>query len=133
MSGDYELSCESAGRVAVHSHSAPRRRWPAELKAQIVAESYASTVAEVAARYMVSTTQIFGWRRAARRAEGLRRGGAGGPARTAPASGPRFEGPLLVWAPKAWFVPPRTFPTSGLRQDRALARTAPQHPFYIED
>lgn len=49
MSGDYELSCESAGRVAVYSPSAPRRRWPAELKAQIVAESYATSVSEVAA------------------------------------------------------------------------------------
>jgi transposase-like protein len=73
MSGDHELTCAGAGRVAVYSHSAPRRRWPAELKAQIVAESYASTVSEVAARYMVSTTQIFGWRRAARRAEALSR------------------------------------------------------------
>jgi len=71
MSGDHELSCVGGGRVAVYSHSAPRRRWPAELKAQIVAESYASTVAEVAARYMVSPTQLFGWRRDARRAEGL--------------------------------------------------------------
>lgn len=58
MSDDYEVSCAGIGRVAVYSHSAPRRRWPAELKAQIVAESYASTVAEVAARYMVSTTDL---------------------------------------------------------------------------
>jgi transposase len=44
-----------------------RRRWSTEAKAQIVAESYETSVGEVAARYSLSKTQVFTWRRDARR------------------------------------------------------------------
>lgn len=73
MSGDYELSSRGSGSggVAVYSPTAPRRRWSAELKAQIVAESYATTVAETAARHGLSKTQIFTWRRASRLAQAV--------------------------------------------------------------
>jgi transposase-like protein len=70
MSGDYELSNGSGDRVEVFTVPVRRRRWSAELKAQIVAESYASSVGEVAARYTLSKTQVFIWRRAARDMEG---------------------------------------------------------------
>ena len=70
MSGDYELSYGAGERVEVYTVPVRRRRWSAELKAQIVAESYATSVGEVAARYTISKTQVFIWRRAAREMEG---------------------------------------------------------------
>ncbi|MES3026274.1 MAG: transposase [Pseudomonadota bacterium] len=45
-----------------------RRRWSAEAKAQIVAESYATSVGEAADRHGLSKTQVFTWRRAAQQA-----------------------------------------------------------------
>lgn len=45
-----------------------RRRWSAETKAQIVAESYETSVGEVADRYSLGKTQVFTWRRDAKRA-----------------------------------------------------------------
>lgn len=53
-------------RVEVFTGVQTRRRWPAHVKAQIVAESYATTVGETALRHSVSKNQIFGWRRHAR-------------------------------------------------------------------
>jgi len=70
MSGDYELSYGAGDRVEVYTVPVRRRRWSAELKAQIVAESYATSVGEVAARYTISKTQVFIWRCAAREMEG---------------------------------------------------------------
>jgi len=43
-----------------------RRRWSAEAKARIVAESYALSVGDVADRYGLAKTQLFTWRREAR-------------------------------------------------------------------
>jgi transposase len=71
MPGDDVLMMPAARRIEVFTGAARRRRWSAELKAQIVAESYASSVGETAARHDVSKTQIFGWRRDARRASGF--------------------------------------------------------------
>lgn len=57
----------AARRVEVLAGPGQRRRWSAEDKAQIVAESYETSVGEVAARYSLSKTQVFTWRRDARR------------------------------------------------------------------
>ena len=68
MPGDDVLMMPSARRIEVYTGAGRRRRWSAETKAQIVVESYASSVGDAAVRHGVSKTQIFGWRRDARRA-----------------------------------------------------------------
>ncbi len=70
MPGDYVLSEPVARRVEVFTGAGRRRRWSAEAKAQIVAESYATSVGEVADRYGLAKTQLFTWRRDARGAGG---------------------------------------------------------------
>ena len=54
-------------RVEVLTGPARRRRWSAEEKARIVAETLApgARVSEVARRWQVCSQQVFGWRRAA--------------------------------------------------------------------
>jgi transposase len=54
-------------RIEVYA-GAGRKRWPDELKAQIVAESFAerAVVAEVARRHGCRPQQLHGWRRKAR-------------------------------------------------------------------
>ena len=69
MSGDDVLTMPAARRIEVVT-VAGRRRWSAEAKAQIVAESYDTSVGEVAERYSLAKTQVFTWRREARRATG---------------------------------------------------------------
>jgi transposase len=59
-----------ARRIEVFTGAGRRRRWSAEAKARIVAESYAASVGEVADRYALCKNQLFGWRRDARRAAG---------------------------------------------------------------
>lgn len=66
MPGDDVLTMPVARRIEVFTGVARRRRWSAEAKAQIVAESYAAGVGEVADRYSLSKTQVFTWRREAR-------------------------------------------------------------------
>ncbi len=68
MPGDDVVMMPSARRIEVFTGSGPRRKWDAELKAQIVAESYATSVGEAAARHSLSKTQVFTWRRDAQRA-----------------------------------------------------------------
>ncbi|MDO8410940.1 MAG: transposase [Phenylobacterium sp.] len=68
MPGDDVLMMPSARRIEVFTGTAQRRRWSAEAKAQIVAESYETSVGEASARYSLSKTQIFTWRRDAREA-----------------------------------------------------------------
>ena len=70
MPGDDVLMMPSARRIEVFTGVAPRRRWSAQAKAQIVAESYETSVGETSARYSLSKTQIFAWRRDAREASG---------------------------------------------------------------
>lgn len=69
MSGDDVLTVPVAHRVEVVT-VAGRRQWSPEAKAQIVAESYATSVGEVAQRYSLAKQQIFTWRRLARQAAG---------------------------------------------------------------
>ena len=67
MRDDDVLMMPAARRIEVLSGPGQRRRWSAEAKAQIVAESYETSVGEVADRYSLSKTQVFTWRRDARR------------------------------------------------------------------
>ncbi len=71
MPGDDVLLMPSARRIEVFTGTGQRRRWSAEAKAQIVTESYATSVGETSARYSLSKTQIFTWRRDAREAGAL--------------------------------------------------------------
>jgi transposase len=66
MPGDDVLPKPVARRVEVFTGAGRRRRWSAEAKARIVAESYATSVGEVADQYGLSKTQLFTWRRDAR-------------------------------------------------------------------
>ncbi len=54
-----------ARRLEIFTGSGHRRRWPAEAKAQIVAESYAggTSVSDVARRHGLTIPQLFAWRR----------------------------------------------------------------------
>ena len=69
---------ELVHRLEVFTGSGRRRRWIAEQKAQIVAESYESgdTVCAVARRHGLTPQQLFAWRRDARGGEAA--SGAGG-------------------------------------------------------
>jgi transposase len=69
---------EPVHRLEVFTGSGRRRRWSAEQKAQIVAESYESgdTVCAVARRHGLTPQQLFAWRRDARGGEAA--SGAGG-------------------------------------------------------
>jgi transposase len=67
MRGDDVLMMPPARRMEVLAGPGQRRRWSAEAKAQIVAESYQTSVGEVAERYSLAKTQVFTWRRDARR------------------------------------------------------------------
>ena len=55
-------------RVEVFTGAGRRRRWTADQRAEIVAESFADgeTVSAVARRHGLTPQQLFGWRRAAR-------------------------------------------------------------------
>jgi transposase len=70
MSGDDVLSMPVARRLEVFTGAGRRRRWSPEEKARIVAESYATSVGEAAERHALRPTQLFGWRRDARRGHG---------------------------------------------------------------
>ena len=67
MPGDDVLMMPASRRVEVFTGTGRRRRWSAEDKARIVAESHATSVGEVSDRYGISKTQLFTWRRDARR------------------------------------------------------------------
>jgi hypothetical protein len=54
MPGDDVLMVPSARRIEVFAGVARRRRWSTEAKAQIVAESYETSVGETSARYSLS-------------------------------------------------------------------------------
>ena len=55
-------------RIEVITGTGRRRRWSAETKAQIIAESFAgeASVSEVARRHGLRPQQLFGWRHYAR-------------------------------------------------------------------
>lgn len=67
MPGEDVLTVPAARRIEVFTGPGQRRRWSAEAKAQIVAESYETSVGDVADRYSLAKTQVFTWRRDARR------------------------------------------------------------------
>ncbi len=67
MPDDDVLMMPGAGRVEVFTGTARRRRWSAEDKARIVAETHATSVGEVSDRYGICKTQLFSWRRELRR------------------------------------------------------------------
>jgi transposase len=60
---------EPVRRLEVFTGAGRRRRWSAEQKARIIAESYAKgdSVCAVARRHGLSPQQLFAWRRHARR------------------------------------------------------------------
>jgi transposase len=62
---------EAVRRLEVFTGSGRRRRWTAEQKARIVAESNdgGESICAVARRHGLTPQQLFGWRRAARLAE----------------------------------------------------------------
>ncbi len=66
MPGDDVLTEPMARRIEVFTGAGRRRRWSVDDKARIVAESYSTSVGEVADRYGLSKTQLFTWRREAR-------------------------------------------------------------------
>jgi len=68
MPGDDVLTEPVARRIEVFTGAGRRRKWGAEDKARIVAESYVLSVGDVADRYGLAKTQLFTWRREARKA-----------------------------------------------------------------
>src|SRR3984957_19769783 len=69
----FDFSDDAKGefrRVELLTGPGRRRRWSAEEKAQIVAETLVpgARVSEVARRWHVCSQQVFGWRRAMRQA-----------------------------------------------------------------
>src|SRR5580658_7675019 len=56
-------------RIEVLTGPSHRRRWSADVKARVIAETLdpGARVSEVARRWQVRSQQVFGWRRAARR------------------------------------------------------------------
>jgi transposase len=62
-------SSQRRGRVDIRTGVGRRRRWGAEEKGRIVAESYApgAVVSEVARRHEITSQHLFAWRKAARR------------------------------------------------------------------
>ena len=66
MAGDDVLTKPVARRIEVFTGAGRRRKWSAEAKAEIVAESYAASVGEVADRRGLAKNQLFAWRREAR-------------------------------------------------------------------
>ncbi len=108
MPGDDVLSEPVARRVEVFTGAGRRRRWSAEAKAQIVAESYATSVGEVADRYGLAKTQLFTWRREAR-------GAGGDPVPSEP-----------IFAPVVLEPPPETVATQrGEARPKKARRTRP--------
>ena len=63
---------EPVHRLEVFTGAGRRRRWTAEQKARIIAESYerGEKVSAVARRHGLTPQQLFGWRRDARRGMG---------------------------------------------------------------
>lgn len=62
------LEGEQVRRIEVFTGAGRRRRWPAEVKARIVAESYGGgeSVSAVARRHGLTAQQLFTWRRLGR-------------------------------------------------------------------
>jgi transposase len=98
-------SSSRRGRVDIRTEVGRRRRWSAEEKGRIVAESYApgAVTSEIARRHEITSQHLFAWRKAAREGRVLL------PAETVPAFVP------VVTAPPAG--------TGGAQSDSARAIT----------
>jgi transposase len=61
-------SSQGRGRIDIRTGVGRRRRWSAEEKGRIVAESYApgAVASEVARRHEITSQHLFAWRKAAR-------------------------------------------------------------------
>ena len=61
-------SSRARGRVEIRTGIGRRRRWSAEQKGRVVAESFAAgaVVSEVARRHDIAPQHLFAWRKAAR-------------------------------------------------------------------
>ena len=106
-------------RIEVLTGPARRRRWSAEDKARIIAETLVpgARVSEVARRWQVCSQQVFGWRRAARRDLGI------APATT---TGPMASGfvPIVTESVSVTTVPHASAPVIEVRLAGAVVRVA---------
>ena len=95
----YMSEAVAVQRLEIFTGAGRRRRWPAEVKARIVAESYAAgaTVCGVARRHGLTAQQLFAWRR---RARGGALVGASADGRSRPGDGPVAFAPVVM-APTA--------------------------------
>jgi transposase len=85
-----------AGRIEVLTGATGRRRWPDEVKARIVAESYApgGRVADVARLHGTTRWQVYHWRKLARK------GGLALPAPADAAAAPAFAAVVVEEPPR---------------------------------
>jgi transposase len=104
-------------RLEILTGPGRRRRWSAEDKARIIAETLVpgARVSEVARRWQLSSQQVFGWRRAARLAM-----------TTATAAGPITTGfvPIVTEAGPVAPVPQAVAPVIEVRLAGAVVRVA---------
>ena len=110
-------------RIELLTGPTRRRRWSAEEKARIVAETLTpgARVSEVARRWHLCPQQVFGWRRATRM-EGTRPGASTPSAsHTAP---PSFV-PLVTALPSASSSSPSAPPVIEIRIAGAVVRADP--------
>jgi transposase len=105
-------------RVEILTGPGRRRRWSAEDKARIIAETLVAgaRVSEVARRWQLSSQQVFGWRRAARLAMA-----------TATTGRPITTGfvPIVTEAGPVTPVPQAWAPVIEVRLAGAVVRVAP--------
>ena len=94
-----------ARRIELFTGAGQRRAWTPDEKAAIVAESYAgrASVREIARRRGLTPTQLFTWRREARKRAGQNRGNHS--VRTAAMFGAGAS--IVVYAPIYWRAPRR--------------------------
>src|SRR5512133_153703 len=106
-------------RVEILTGPGRRRRWSAEDKARIIAETLApgARVSEVARRWQICSQRVFGWRRAARH-----------DLRTAPATTTRPMAsefvPIVSEAVPVTTVPDASAPVIEVRLAGAVVRVA---------
>jgi transposase len=107
-------------RIEVLTGPARRRRWSAEDKARIIAETLVpgARVSDVARRWQVCSQQVFGWRRAARYDLGT------APATTTTAVSAGFV-PIVTETVPVTTVSPASAPVIEVRLAGAVVRVVP--------
>ena len=110
-------------RIELLTGPTRRRRWSAEEKARIIAETLVpgARVSEVARRWELSPQQVFGWRRAARMDGPGPGAGTPSASHTAP---PSFV-PLVTALPSASSSSPSGPPVIEIRIAGAVVRADP--------